>query len=209
MKAKETAVIMIEFQNEFCKHGGKLYDGVKSEMERQNTLAHAVKLQQEARQRGCLIVMTPFVFDVEYAKFWKPEGIVGIAAAAGAFRRGDWGTEIIDELKPAPDDAIVHGKATLCGFNGSNLDMILKSAGIRNCILCGFLTNVCVEATARTAYDRGYRVIVAKDACAAGSREQQEYPEKYIFPLLGKVLTVDEILAQIESAGSESLATAA
>lgn len=199
MKASETAIVMIEFQNEFCKEGGKLYDVVKSELARQNTLANAVKLQREARAKGCLIVMVPFVFDEEYAGFWKPEGIVGNAASSGAFRPGAWGTEIIDELKPAAGDVAVHGKATLCGFNGTNLEMILRGAGIRNCVLSGFLTNVCVESTARTAYDKGYRVIIAKDACAALSQEQQEYPEKCIFPLLGSVMTVSEALANMEA----------
>jgi ureidoacrylate peracid hydrolase len=199
MEASKTAIVMIEFQNEFSKEGGKLYDLVKSELARQNTLAHAVKLQREARAKGCLIVMVPFVFDEEYARIWRPEGIVGNAAAAGAFRPGAWGTEIIDELKPVAGDVVVHGKATLCGFNGTNLEMVLRGAGVRNCVVCGFLTNVCVESTARTAYDKGYRVIIATDACAAASPEQQEYPAKYIFPLLGSVMTVDQVLAKIEA----------
>ena len=60
MKAKETAVILIEFQNDFCKEGGKLYDGVKDEIARQDTIANAVKLADVARQKGALVIHTPF-----------------------------------------------------------------------------------------------------------------------------------------------------
>jgi hypothetical protein len=52
MKAKETAVVLIEFQNEFCKEGGKLYDGVKGEIARQNTIPNAAKLAEAAREKG-------------------------------------------------------------------------------------------------------------------------------------------------------------
>ncbi len=52
MKAKETAVVLIEFQNEFCKVGGKLHDGVKGEINRQGTISNAVKLAEGARKKG-------------------------------------------------------------------------------------------------------------------------------------------------------------
>jgi nicotinamidase-related amidase len=63
MKAKETAVVLIEFQNEFCKEGGKLHDGVKGEIDRQNTIPNAVKLSEGARKKGALVIHSPFVFN--------------------------------------------------------------------------------------------------------------------------------------------------
>jgi nicotinamidase-related amidase len=60
------------------------------------------------------------------------------------------------------------------------------------------LSNVCLEATARSAYDLGYQVHIAKDAAAASSQSNQEYVENEIYPILGKAGTVDEIIGQIE-----------
>ena len=66
MKAKETAVILIEFQNEFCKEGGKLYDGTKGEIQRPGTLSNAVKLAEGARKKGALVIYAPFIFNPKY-----------------------------------------------------------------------------------------------------------------------------------------------
>ena len=199
MKAEETAVILIEFQNEFCKEGGKLYDGVKDEIARQGTITNAVKLAEGARGKGALVVHVPFVFNEEYFDEHHMQGIVKAVADGNAFRGGTWGAEIIDDLKPKEDDKVVGGKCTLCGFNNTDLEKILRDANIRNVVIGGFLTNFCVESTARTAYDKGYGLTVIKDATAANSAEDQNYTEEKIFPLLGQTLTVERFLAQLEA----------
>ena len=199
MKAKETAVILIEFQNEFCKEGGKLFDGVKDEIARQSTIPNAVRLAEGAREKGALVIHTPFVFNEEYFGEHKMEGIVKAVADGDAFREGTWGAEFIDEMKPKEGDQVVGGKSTLCGFNNTNLEKILKESNIKNIVIGGFLTNFCVESTARTAYDKGYGVTVIKDATAANSSDEQNYVEEKIFPLLGQALSVDQFLSQLES----------
>ena len=198
MKAKETALILIEFQNEFCKEGGKLFDGVKDEIDRQSTIPNAVRLAEGAREKGALVIHTPFVFNEQYFGEHKMEGIVKAVADGDAFREGTWGAEIIDEMKPKEGDKLVGGKSTLCGFNNTNLEKILKESNIKNVVIGGFLTNFCVESTARTAYDKGYGVTVIKDATAANSSDEQNYVEEKIFPLLGQALSVDQFLSQLE-----------
>jgi ureidoacrylate peracid hydrolase len=198
MKAKETAIVLIEFQNEFCKEGGKLYEGVKDEIARQNTINNAAKLAQGAREKGALVIHSPFVFNENYFADHQMQGIVKAVADGGALREGTWGAEIIDELKPQEGDEIVGGKCTLCGFNKTNLDELLKKDNIKNVVIGGFLTNFCVESTARTAYDKGYGVTIMKDATAANSEEEQNHAEEKIFPLLGQTLSVDQFLEQLE-----------
>jgi ureidoacrylate peracid hydrolase len=198
MKAKETAIVLIEFQNEFCKEGGKLYDGVKGEIARQNTIQNAAKLAQAAREKGALVIHSPFVFNEKYFEDHQMQGIVKAVADGDALREGTWGAEIIDELKPQEGDKIVGGKCTLCGFNKTNLDDLLREGNIKNVVIGGFLTNFCVESTARTAYDKGYGVTIMKDATAATSEEEQNHAEQKIFPLLGQTLSVDQFLEQLE-----------
>lgn len=198
MKAKETAVVLIEFQNDFCKEGGKLYEGVKSELGRQNTIPNAVKLAEGARKKGAMVVHSPFIFNEGYFKDHQMQGIVKAVADGGALREGSWGAEIIDELRPKEGDKVLSGKCTLCGFNNTNLEKLLKEKNIRNVVIGGFLTNFCVESTARTAYDKGYGVTIMKNATAANSKEEQNHSEEKIFPLLGQTLSVDEFLSQLE-----------
>jgi ureidoacrylate peracid hydrolase len=198
MKAKETAVVLIEFQNDFCKDGGKLFDGIKGELARQNTIPNAVKLAEGARKKGAVVIHSPFIFNEKYFEDHQMQGIVKAVADGNALREGTWGADIIDELKPQEDDKVLSGKCTLCGFNNTNLENLLKENNIKSVVIGGFLTNFCVESTARTAYDKGYGVTIMKDATAANSEEEQNHSEEKIFPLLGQTLSVDQFLDQLE-----------
>lgn len=198
MKAQETALVMIEFQNEFCKEGGKLNPGVSEEIKRQGTIDNALKLASGAREKGVLVIHAPFIFNPSYYDEHQMVGIVKAVADADAFRANTWGAEIIDELKPTDSDKIVGGKCTLCGFNNTDLGEILKNSGVKHVVTSGFLTNFCVESTSRTAYDKGYSVTIIKDATAATSSEEQQHAEEKIFPAIGQVMSTDEFLAQLD-----------
>jgi len=198
MKAEKTAVVLIEFQNEFCKEGGKLHDMVKDEIARQKTVENAIALAQGAREKGALIVHCGFVFDEQWVDDKCVCGIIAGAKEGGAFRSGEWGTEFIGELKPQEGDVVLDGKRALSGFTNTGLEEILQQRGIENVVTAGFLSNVCVEATSRSAYDRGYQVCVAKDATAAASQENQEYVEREIYPILGEAKTCEEIVSDLE-----------
>jgi nicotinamidase-related amidase len=198
MKAQETAVTFIEFQNDFCKKGGKLYDLVKDEIERQGTIENAARALKAAREKGCLIVHSPFVFDEQWVDEKCVSGVIANIKECGAFRPGEWGTECIDELKPEPGEVVLEGKRALSGFTNTGLAEILEERGIKNMICAGFLSNACVEATARSAYDLGYQVRVLKDATGATSMENQDFVEREAYPLLGGAVTVDELIESLD-----------
>ena len=65
-------------------------------------------------------------------------------------------------------------KQTLSPFNGTALDQYLRNMGVQNLVLAGVTTNGAVETTARNAGDRGFNAILAADACAAFSPEDQQ-----------------------------------
>lgn len=198
MKANETAVVFIEFQNEFCKDGGKFYDGVKSEIERIGTVPNAQKLLEACREKGVTIVHSPFIFDEEWVDQCGCAGILAGAKEGGACRPGDWGTEIIDEMAPKDGEIVLAGKHALSGFTNTKLEDVLKEKGIKNVVCAGFLSNVCVESTARSAYDLGYQVRVVHDATGGLSKANQDYVENEIYPVLGGSMTVDEFIAQLD-----------
>ncbi len=200
MKASETAIVFIEFQNDFCKEGGALYGGVKDQIKAQDTIQNAKDCLQKARGK-VRTFLVPILFEDDYCD-QGCEGILGPIHAnvvqTKAFRKGTWGGEIVAELKPTKQDIVVDGKRTLDSFNSSNLDFLLRVNCIKNVAFCGFLTNVCVEGTARSAYDKGYKVFLLKDCCAAISGEEQKYVEQKFFPYIGEVLTHNEFLKRLE-----------
>jgi len=173
MDASKTAVVLIEFQNEFCKEGGGLFEAVKGEMERTSMLEKTQTLVQEARSKGVKIVHAPISFNDEHSDM--PQTTFGILKGVkdGAlFKASAWGGAIIDELAPQSGDLVVEGKKGLDAFPGTNLEALLRDNGIENVALGGFLTNCCVESTMRTAYEKGFNVVTLTDCTAATSEAE-------------------------------------
>ena len=198
MKSDQTALILIEFQNDFCKEGGKLNALVRDEIARNNTIANAVKLLDGAREKKIRIVHCPFVLDRAWSMERSYEGLVKGLTDGDVFAPGTWGVEIIDELRPREGETILEGKRAINGFVHTNLADILADWRVENVAIAGFLTNVCAQATAWGAYDLGYRTRLIPSACGAASREIQEYVEKEICPIFGGAPSVDEFLAAVE-----------
>jgi len=199
MKAKETAVVLIEFQNEFCSPEGALYGAVKEVLEKNRTIPNTVDLVAKARAKGILIVYVPISFTPDYSELADESyGILQAVKEGKTFRKGTKAVEIIPELAPQPGDIIIEGKRGLCAFATTNLDFILRQRGIKNIALAGFLTNVCVESTMRTAYEKGYNVITLTDCTAATSWEIQEFTVKTNYPIYSRPMTHEEFLAQVE-----------
>ena len=199
MNATETAIVFIEFQNDFCKEGGALYGGTKEQIAAIGTIENAADCIRNARGK-CLTLLVPIVFEQSYCDM----GCAGVLGPihnnvvnTKAFQKDTWGGAIIDELKPTAQDIVIEGKRTLDAFSSSNLDYMLRVNCIKNVAFSGFLTNVCVEGTARSAYDRGYKVFLLKDCCAALSAAEQTYVENTFFPYIGEVLTHTEFLGRL------------
>ncbi|MCE5264908.1 MAG: cysteine hydrolase [Deltaproteobacteria bacterium] len=207
MDPKTAAIVLIEYQNDFTTEGGTLHGAVKSVMESSNMLANTVELVAQARKAGAAIVFVPITFTDDYHELCaQPYGILKGVVDSKSFRKGTWGAEIVDVLKPQPQDIIVEGKRGLCGFASTNLDFILRSRGIRTVALGGFLTNCCVESTMRTAYENGYDVITLKDCTATLSEEEQRLSIEKNYPMFSRVMTHTEFLRELTGAQAAAAA---
>jgi ureidoacrylate peracid hydrolase len=198
MDPKETAIVLIEFQNDFTSPGGTLHEAVKPVMESSNMLTNTVETVAKARQLGATIIHMPITFTGDYHELTpQPYGILKGVVDSKSFRKDTWGAEIVDDLKPQAEDIIVEGKRGLCGFASTNLDFILRSRDIKTIALGGFLTNVCVESTMRTGYEKGYHVITLKDCTAALSEEEQRLAVEKNYPMFSRPMNHDEFLAEL------------
>lgn len=190
MNTNETAVILIEFQNDFTSEGGTFHEAVKDVMKETNMLTNTIALVKEARDKGIPIIQIPISFTENYSELTKsPYGILKGIVDNNAFQKGTWGTEFAEGLTPQKGEIIIEGKRGLCGFHSTNLDFILRSKGIKNIAIGGFLTNCCVESTMRTAYENGYNVVTLTDCCAGLSSEEHHNAIEKDFPMFSQPMT--------------------
>jgi nicotinamidase-related amidase len=195
---KTTAVLLIEYQNEFTSKGGVLHEAVAGVMSETKMLANTVKLVDAARKKGVAILHAPITFAEGYGELTShPYGILKGVVDGKAFIKGSWGAAIVDDLKPAKGDILIEGKRGLDTFASTNLDFILRSKGIKTLVLGGFLTNCCVESTMRTAYEHGFEVITLVDCVAATSTEAHENAIQYDFPMFSKPMPSSELLGHL------------
>jgi len=199
----KTAVVLIEYQNEFTSDGGALHDAVAPVMDKTGMLPKTVAFVEAARAAGCTIMHAPITFAPGFGELSRhPYGILKGVVDGNAFVKGTWGAAIVDDLTPADGDILIEGKRGLDTFASTNLDFILRSKGITTVALGGFLTNCCVESTMRSAYERGYEVVTLSDCVAATSDEEHANAIQYDYPMFSKPMTGREFVAQV-SGGAE------
>ena len=208
MDPKKTALVLIEFQNDFTTPGGTLHEAVKPVMDKTKMLDNAVETVKRARELGVTIVNVPITFAEGYGELRdEPYGILKGVKDSNSFRKGEWGAEIVDVMKPQKGDIVIEGKRGLCGFESTNLDFILRSRGITHMALAGFLTNCCVESTMRVGYEKGYDVVTLTDCTAALSVEEQEHACSKNFPMFSRPLSHDQWLSELEGQGAADVKT--
>jgi ureidoacrylate peracid hydrolase len=189
--AKTTALLLIEYQNDFTSDGGALHPGVKAVMESTN---------MQARAAGVTVMYAPISFATGYREITAhPYGILKGVVDANAFVRGTWGAAIADAIAPAAEDIIIEGKRGLDTFASTNLDFILRSRGITTLAVAGFLTNCCVESTARTGYEKGFKIVALADCAATLSEEEQRFTFEKNLPMFARILTHTEFLSDLAS----------
>lgn len=196
-----TALVLIEFQNDFTSQGGTLHDAVAGVMESTDMLNKAQAAADATRAAGATIIHSPISYHEGYYEIsGDPYGILAGVVGSTSFVKGTWGVEIVDCMAPKEGDIVLEGKRGLDAFGSTNLDFILRSKGIKTVVLAGFLTNCCVESTMRSAYERGYEVITLTDAVAATSQPEHDNAIQYDYPMFSKPMTVAEYLEALAGA---------
>ncbi len=201
MEPSETAVVLVEYQNDFTSEGGALHGAVQESMDATGMLKNTQVALAAARAAGATIIHAPIQFAAGYNEITKhPYGILKGVVDSNAFVKGSWGAAIIDELAPADEDIVLEGKRGLDAFASTNLDFILRSKGLQTVVLSGFLTNCCVESTMRSAYERGFEVITLTDCVGATSEAEHTNAITYDYPMFSKPMTSQEFSDAIATA---------
>lgn len=121
--------------------------------------------------------------------------------------RGTWDADIIDEIKPAPEDHVVV-KRRDSAFHDTEIGVWMKSLGVDTLVFCGIDTSICVEASLRDAFNNGYDVILISDATASGSPKHFESTLEIVrdyYGLVMDIVTLSKYLPQKAARASTRL----
>lgn len=175
MATQQTALIVIDMQRDFLDAGGYAAATGMDVTALRKPIPFINALLGAARSKTMLVVHTreghrPDMADCSPAKLARSRNasaeIGSIGPLGRLLIRGEYGHDIIDELKPIFGEPIVD-KPGYGAFHQTDLAQILDGHHIKHLYICGVTTEVCVHSTLREAVDRGYSCVLVSDACGS------------------------------------------
>jgi nicotinamidase-related amidase len=205
-----SALIVVDMQNDFVSEDG-YFDRVSkkhpaSAVDREflaSVIPGIRRLVEGFRAAGRPVVYIKHLLESDYADacfpYWRlPRDLDPVDA--GFIVEGTWGSEIVDELKPAPGEKVVVKKG-FNGFHRTPLESILRNLGVTTCVMTGVTTCVCVSSTTRGGVERNFRMLFVSDGTAEVHRAWHEAELATMDWVYADVVTSAQVLEMLRSPG--------
>ncbi|WP_186578602.1 cysteine hydrolase family protein [Aquibacillus kalidii] len=189
---KSTAVLVVDIQNDYCHEDGYLARQGSSVHMIQQMIPKLDSFIEGARAEKLPII---FIKTIHEKSTDSPTWVSRMKGdQSGLCRKGEWGSEFY-KIAPSSDDIVIV-KHRYSAFIHTKLESVLKAYSIKELIIAGVSTNVCVESTARDGFMLDYGVTLLSDCTAAFSDEEHEMSLRNIDNYFGKVYRADQLFVQ-------------
>jgi nicotinamidase-related amidase len=202
----ETALLVIDPQNDVLKPEGNLNYLKVWEQAEKNGVVDKIKSLVLASRRAGVSIFWFRQLRLAGGKDIFPGTYDGARIAINRQSNpefeleGTWQIELIDEMKEImTDNDIVMDKPRSSCFEGTNLQRYLTVLGTKALLICGVMTDFCVEGTTRSAADKGYMPVLVGDATAACCDEDQRSALERHSRTTGPLTTTDEVVEFLQS----------
>lgn len=197
---KNTALLIIDPQNDFLSEGGVVWDLVGKGVKETKVVENLVELKKTAKEVGVPVFYSPHYYTENEFKTWKYlNPIDKLMFERKMFNKGTWGADFHPDLQPDENTFVLAPHKGLSNFWTGDTNIQLRQRGIQTVILAGMSANLCVESHLRDAVEHGFDVIAIKDATTgAGPEATQAAYTNYGF-IASEVTTTSEIVKQLKS----------
>ena len=201
------ALVVVDVQNDFCARDGRF--ARLGLVDPEATAAFAFRLRRlvaEARERGVEVIFARTFAD----EHLLPANVVERnrrTGRAGYLRSSEWGARFFS-VAPVVGEKVVT-KLGYDAFLGTDLEEHLRAAGVERVAIAGVFTELCVDALARGAYQRGLRVTVVSDGTLPLERDQAEVTSFMARYYDATIADIDAVTRGWSSPGAEGEPTAA
>jgi len=165
-----TAVIAIHWQVDVVEPKGAFGEIFGMAIAKSGVIGRTAGMLKSSRDAGCLIIYVNIVYRPGYSGVIQNNSLFRRAVESQGFIQGTPGVEIIDALRPHPEDIVIdHSRSS--AFFGSDLLTILIGNQIDTVAISGIATNVAIDHTAKDAMQYGFRTILVHDCCFSSDPE--------------------------------------
>jgi ureidoacrylate peracid hydrolase len=190
----KAALVIIDVQNDYCHDDGALGKAGRDVARIREAIPPMLRLLDSARAKGVLVVhvrmsqnertKSPAFVEQRLRRFGRDTLIC---------EESSWGAEFYS-VKPLPNEPIVT-KHRFSAFIDTDLDTILRSAGVETLLIAGMTSDICVESTARDAFQRDYYVIFVEDCIGADDPDIHAMTVRRVDHYFGCVVKSEDAIA--------------
>jgi ureidoacrylate peracid hydrolase len=188
IKNNETCLLIIDMQNDFLSEEGYFAQKKNWPVSQfKDLIGRIAKLKEAADQKGWRTIYTQTGYAPDGCdSYTRVHNLIPDIFMEGqtpeeeqkrdhhsVLIKGTWGADIIDELKPGEKDYVI-SKRRFSAFYQTDLEHMLRSWGIKNVVVTGIVTEVCVESTVREAFIRDFDVIVVEDGVSSWNKKRHD-----------------------------------
>jgi len=190
----KTALIVVDMQNGFLDPKGSMAQLGFDYQRLAAAKPGCQRLIKAARKAKVPVIYTQYIYKPDFSDGGvQIDEIMPMVKGVGLCVEGTWDADFPDDIRPASGEIVIE-KNRPSSFYETRLDSFLRPLDIRNLVVCGVTTNICVETTVRDATQRNYRSFVVRDATGEVEQDRYDVSLKTMGFFFARVMNVSEVL---------------